>query len=234
MQTAHSHWRKRLDLPAYQVGEAARYARTTPQTVRNWQKLRGEQGGVLSERESGEALSYLQLIEMGVVAAMRKAGVRLDKIQAARTYLAHEFKAEYPFAKYEFKTNGKALFVEYAHIMGESERDKLLVVSESGQLAWTEILRQRLREFDYDMELATVLRWKVGGEDSPVMVDPRVSFGAPQVNGIPTWVLRERWKSRESLSDIAEDYCLETHLVLSALQFEGIQIDPDRPNVWVH
>jgi len=78
------------------------------------------------------------------------------------------------------------------------------------------------------------MRWKVDGVDSPVRLDPRVAFGAPQVRGIPTWVVRERWMSGENLADIAGDYELEPQLVSSALHFEGIEVDPDRPSQWIH
>lgn len=235
MATLHTNlWRERLHLPSYRVVEAARYARTSTQTVNNWQKAGGHVLGAIGPREQGASLSYLQLIEVGVVAAMRKSGVTLHKIRQARDYLSTQFGSDYPFAQYRFKTDGKSLFMDYDQIVGPKDKGKLLAVNENGQLAWNEILGQRLREFEYDADLGTVLRWKVAGADSPVRVDPRVAYGAPQVNGIATWVLRERWCSGEGLMDIATDYDLAPHLVLAALQFEGIEVDPDRPNLWVH
>jgi uncharacterized protein (DUF433 family) len=74
----------------------------------------------------------------------------------------------------------------------------------------------------------------VGGYESPVRLDPRIAFGAPHVNGIATWVLRERWRSGESLRDISKDYQIPSQAVLAALQFEQVQIDPDRPSKWTH
>src|SRR5262245_32113704 len=93
-------WRERLAAPAYQVAEAARYARTTAQTIGNWQRLRGNRRGVISQRQARTPLSYFQLIEVGVVAAMRKSGVRLLKIRQARDYLCEEFGSDFPFAHY--------------------------------------------------------------------------------------------------------------------------------------
>jgi hypothetical protein len=108
--TAHSElWRKRLNVPAYRIMEAARYARTSNQTIRNWEKIRGN-SSVVTGRDDREALSYLQLIEVGVVAAMRQSGVKLDTIRDARKYLSTEFKSPFPFAQYRFKTDGKTLF----------------------------------------------------------------------------------------------------------------------------
>jgi hypothetical protein len=59
-------WKRRLFIPNYQVGEAARYAGIDPQTVAAWHKR------MLSKREKRAELSYLQLIELAVVAAARK------------------------------------------------------------------------------------------------------------------------------------------------------------------
>src|SRR3954454_19061092 len=55
-------WLRRVFLPNYQVQEAARYARISPQTVINWQK--GAAGPTLASREHRAALSYVQLIEV--------------------------------------------------------------------------------------------------------------------------------------------------------------------------
>lgn len=234
MATAHSElWRKRLKAPAYHVAEAARYARTSTQTIGNWQQARAHRRDVIGPRQKFAPLSYLQLIEVGVVSAMRKSGIKLPKIGQAREYLCSEFKHEFPFAHYRFKTDGKTLFMDYDQIVAR-DKDKLLALNEHGQLAWNEILSRLLQEFDYDPDIGTVIRWKVDGEDSPVRLDPRIAFGAPQVNGIATWVLRERWNSGENLSDIAADYELDPPLVSSALRFEGIEIDPTRPSQWLH
>ena len=234
MATASTEfWRERLTVPAYRVFEAARYARTSSQTIGNWEKLRGNHAGAVSTRDDGEGLSYLQLIEVGVVAAMRKSGVALKKIRQAREYLCEEFNVEYPFAHYRFKTDGKSLFMDYDQV-AKSDKEKLLDLNESGQLAWNQILSALLHEFEYDENLNTVLRWRVDGYDSPIRLDPRVAFGAPHVGGVATWVLRGRWKSGENVSDIAEDYELQPSMVLSALRFENVDVDPDRQSKWIH
>lgn len=233
LETAHSDlWRKRLTAPSYRIMEAARYARTSNQTIRNWEKLHGR-SVIAGDREAREALSYLQLIEVGVVAAMRKTGLSLKKISDGRAYLRKEFGTKFPFAHYRFKTDGKSLFMDYDQIV-PSDKEKLLDVNENGQLAWKPILSGLLQEFEYDSEVGTVLRWRVAGVDSPIQLDPRVAFGAPHVNGIATWVLRDRWESGESVADISEDYELPQDLVTAALRFEHIEVDPDRPHKWIH
>lgn len=226
-------WRERLTTPAYRLLEAARYARTTNGTIRNWERLQGNRLTVVTGRREGEALSYMQLIEVGVVARMRKAKVTLDRIRAAREYLAEEFNSPFPFAQYRFKTDGKSLFMDYDQIV-PADKEKLLDVNERGQLAWTPILGDLLQEFEYDAGLGTVLRWKVAGVDNPILIDPRIAFGSPHVGGIPTWVVRDRWRAGEGVGDIAEDYDLPIDLVTAALRFERVEVDPDRPHKWIH
>src|SRR5689334_1102149 len=102
-------WRKRLGIPAYQVGEAARYAQISSQTVVAWHKIEQK---MLTEKRSRERLSYLQLIELAVVAAFRKAKFPLPEIRAAREYVKRHLQCEHPFAEYKFKRYGKSLFTE--------------------------------------------------------------------------------------------------------------------------
>jgi uncharacterized protein (DUF433 family) len=58
-----------------------------------------------------------------------------------------------------------------------------------------------------------------------VVIDPRISFGAPVVSGIPTWVVKGRWEAGENIFDIREDFGLDENDIRHALTFEGIQIE---------
>lgn len=200
-------------LPAYQIGEAADYAQVAPQTVASWHRIEAE---LLKQREQRSALSYMQLIEVAVVAAFRKAGVLMPRIRKARAWAAHELKSEYPFAEYKFKENAKHLYLDSQQI---DLKDNTVVQADAeGQLEWESVIG-RLKEFEYEDQIA--LRWHVAGEGRPIIIDPRVSFGTPAVRGIPTWVLRGRFDAGESDSDIADDFGLEKDEVREALKFEG-------------
>ena len=214
-------WKDRLRLPAYGVTDAARYADVTGQTIRNWQKLRNRPSP-LGPRERGKNLSYLQLIELAVVAAARDAGVPLWAIRETREYMRCEFNAEFPFAEYRFKTDGRKLWLDCMDLAGKSGKGKLLEVSGKGQYAWSEIIG-RLREFEYDKKLGLAVRWHVAGRASPVVIDPRLRFGAPSVEGVPTRLIAGRWSAGESPSEIADDFGMSERQVFAALQFEGIE-----------
>ncbi len=220
-------WRRRLYLPNYQVREVARYAQISSDTVADWHKA-GTRKTLLS-KDSKASLSYMQLIEVAVVAAFRKAGASLANIRSAREYVANQFGSEYPFAEYRFKSDGKRIVMELQDIDGEKGKGKILRPDQGGQLAWHLILG-RLAEFDYESQ-GIVIKWRVAGPKSPIIIDPRIAFGAPTVDGTPTWALSGRWNAGESVSEIADDFELKEELVREALIFEGVKAESPR---WSH
>ena len=176
-----------------------------------------------------EHLSYLQLVEVAFVATLRKLGVSLQRIRRARAYAAQVLNAEYPFAEYRWLTEGHHAMLNLIDVDdhapetdGGASISSLVVGDAHGQIAWQEMIGARFAEFDYEEDLA--LTWHVRGRDNPVVIDPRVSFGAPTVRGLPTWVLKGRWKAGESISDIEDDFGLEEEEITHGLGFEGIQL----------
>lgn len=215
-------WNARLNIPNYKIRDAARYANLSPQTVASWHsRPKANFKSTLSVREKGKSLSYMQLIEVAVVSSFRKAGVSLKKIRNAREFLSNKLEAEYPFAQYSFKTDGKELWMDYAQLEAEAGDKTLLKASDNGQLAWTDIIG-RLQEFEYEKGLA--MKWHLAGLDSQIAIDPRIQFGSPSIYGIATWVFRGRWEAGEPLSDIADDFGMPNSAVLEALTFEGIDV----------
>ena len=212
-------WKDRLIVPNYPVGEAARYAHVHAGTVGRWHK-----NTTLGQRDPGSKLSYLQLIELAIVAACKKAGMKLEDIRVARAYYAAKFDTKHPFATLRLKTDG----VDLAMDAGAD----LLIGNKGGQLAWKSFIGEKFQEFEYKDGLAA--RWHVGGVKSPVIIDPRVRFGAPHVSGIPTWLLKERWQAGEPLQEMLSDLSLKKAEVESALRFEGIDPKKPRKNEWLH
>jgi uncharacterized protein (DUF433 family) len=211
-------WFRRLYLPAYKVTDAARYAGTSPQTVANWH-YRGSP--ILPGRQRRRPLNYLQLVEVAFVAFFRRMGVPMKRIRNARAYLAKNFNSENPLAEYEFKTEGMHILMEYAQFDPDPNLLRLIVADRGGQLAWEDMFLTKFAEFEYEYELA--LRWHPAGHDSPVVIDPRIAFGAPMVSGVPTWVLKGRWVANESPEEIREEFDLSYEAVRDGLLFEGIR-----------
>ena len=227
MATASTEaWRKRLDLPAYQVGEAARYTHVHPNTVSAWHKIEQR---LLSARQKRAQLSYLQLIELAVVAGFRKAKFRVPEIRAAREFIQKNLDSRHPFAEYKFRHYGKSLFTNFK----EGGAHRLFKANQEGQLAWEDFIGPVLKEFDYEDDGGIAVRWHVGGAGSPIIIDPRISFGAPSVSGTPTWILKGRFDAGESDSEIAEDFRLKVSDVRAALKFEGVIPGSPQPARWI-
>ena len=182
-------WRQRLFVPSYGVGEAARYSHISPQTVTHWR--RGLPG-----YEKGQRLSYLDLIEVAVIAAFRKSGVPLDRIRKARAYATDELDSQHPFVQYRWQTEGFHMMLRLSEIDGDASVDNLVVADEKGQIAWPETVSERFSHFDYD-DTGLVMVWHVLGRDNLVTIDPRMRFGTPTVEGVPTWILEGRWQAGE-------------------------------------
>jgi uncharacterized protein (DUF433 family) len=222
--TQKEFWRARLYVPNYRIREAARYAHLSAQTVAKWHTKPGaNRSSTLSTKDKGAALSYLQLVEVAVVASFRKAGVSLKKIKDAREYLAKQLEAEFPFASYSFKTDGKELWMDYAQFEADHGDKTLLAASKGGQLAWGDIIG-RLQEFDYENNCGLAIRWHVAGRDENVIIDPTIQFGSPSVEGVATWAFKGRWEAGESVDEIADDFGVANSDVVAALRFEGVDL----------
>ena len=219
IEREHELWYRRLFLPAYAVKDAARYSQTKPTTINDWYYGANP---ILTSKEQGKPLSYMQLIEVAFVAFFRRLKISMQRIRKSKDYIAQNFAAEYPFAQYRFKTEGHHILMEYLKLEPSDEFDKnnLIVTDSRGQLAWGSVISEKFAEFEYEHELA--LRWHPAGMTSTVLIDPRIAFGAPMVNGIPTWAIKGRWVAGENIEEIQEDFELDRRFIVDGLEFEGI------------
>ncbi len=227
-------WRKRLYLPAYRVGEAARYAGVSHQMVSYWLRGIRTQQPKLSERSSWQGLSYYELVEVAFVATFRKLGVSLKRIREARAYAAEALESEYPFVQHRWLTEGPRVMLDMkaldwpkargaAYASGKTAAAGPIVLGQGGQAAWSGKVRERFAEFDYEDGIAVV--WHLAGRESLVIIDPRMSFGTPTVGGLPTWVLKGRWEAGEGIEAIIADYRLTEEEIRDGFVFEGVALE---------
>jgi uncharacterized protein (DUF433 family) len=207
-----------LTLPAYTYADVARYTRVPAQTVRNWFKGAYSPGHTMHPvmaDAGGRGLSYLQLAEVAFVAAMRTRRIKIAKLRTAYDYVRSRLGVEYPFVQQEFLIDGTDLFIKALD-------DVLLVVSASrpGQHAWREAVDAYVNQFDYDHHLALI--WHPRSRLRRVIVDPRISFGRPIVEGtgIPTEAIADRLAAGDDLASVAYDFNLTPEQVEDARWFE--------------
>jgi len=96
---------------------------------------------------------------------------------------------------------------------------KLLVRLPGGQLQWAAPVRAFLDKVDFDAK-GVVERMHPLGKASPVVIDPEVTFGIPQVKGIRTEAIAESYAEDGSLERAARDWRLSAKEIEAALQWE--------------
>lgn len=220
----------RLDLdalrrtPAYPFSEAAHYLRLPRSTLRSW--FLGQPGFrplIGLDGKPGEGLSFLNLVEAHVLAAIRRGhGLPLPKVRRSLAFVSDRLGIERPLSAVEFQTNGVDLFLE--------QLGGLLNVSKAGQVEMHALMKAYLRRIKRDplgvpIKLYPFTRkdiTPVGDAPIAVEMDPRIAFGRPVLAGtaVPTAVLADRFKAGETLGDLASDYDTSTEKIEEAIRCE--------------
>ena len=166
------------------------------------------------------ALSFLELMELRVVKAIVDSGVTLQHVRAAAELAADYFRTDHPFASRRVFTDGKAIF---SAITEDATAPDIVKWSakEIEQIISGVVFANFLHEIEFDERTSFAYRWWPLGRHEPVVLDPRVSFGAPVIEGtaVRTAVVA-RLASYLSPEDAAVAYELEMRQVQSAVRFE--------------
>jgi uncharacterized protein (DUF433 family) len=164
------------------------------------------------------ALSFLNLVEAHVLAAIRRQHhVPLPKVRAALSYVGKKLDIERPLAESEFQTDGVDLFLE--------KLGSLINVTQTDQTEMREVIHDHLKRIDRDASGIPIRlhlftrRDDVRDQPSPAAVDPRIAFGRPVLAGrsVPTAVLADRFKAGDTLNRLAEDYDTSPQQIEEAL-----------------
>lgn len=217
-------WLDRLNLPAYSIAEAARWAGVHPNTLRYWHYGRSGKGRgvVLPGKKRRQPLTYVQLAEVAFVATFRKLGVPLKNIRRAHSYLCESMGTDYPFAQYRFQTEGVHVLLRLGELHPDlADMNEMIIADRAGQIAWKEMLAERFAEFDYEHGVAA--RWHVAGSNSAVVIDARIAFGTPTIRGIKTRAIGGRAKAGVTDEALQRNFGLSAEEVNDALRFEGLK-----------
>ncbi len=133
--------------------------------------------------------------------------------------MVREFGSQHPLALQQFETDGVNLFIQKV--------DKLINVSQEGQLAMRELLTSHLQRIEHDeaglaMRLYPFTRPDHFQQLKAVVIDPRMSFGRPVIagTGIAIVVIAERYLAGESIVELAKDYGRELSEIEEAVRCE--------------
>lgn len=234
------------ELPMYSLGDAGRYLKLNPMTLRSWVFGRTYQLKDGSPRRWDSViqlpdpktplLSFLNLVELHVLSGIRRIhNVRFQKVRSALAWVETFYPDEKNLlARVEFWTDKFDLFIRTS--------GDLICASQHGQQVIQEVVEQYLHRIERDFDKTPLRLYPFSKEivlgfgnkdskpsdleDTPksIVIDPLIAFGRPSVSGtgIPTNVIAGRFKAGERIIELSRDYDIEEKQIKEALDYEGI------------
>jgi uncharacterized protein (DUF433 family) len=216
-----------LDRELYAVGEAARLLRVPQSTLRWWLEGRAVRGKqyppVIREEATGSGLvTWGEFVEAGYLKEYRSRSVPLPELRRFIDELRGELHVRYPLAHLQpYVSAHRRLVLELQKTAGLPPEFGLVLEVTSGQLLLGRAAESFIEhvEFSEEGDNSAVRVFPVGKE-SPVVIDPRRSFGAPSIRGVRTEALAELIDAGEPPEGVAEDFDLPVELVKAAVAYE--------------
>ncbi len=165
---------------------------------------------------------WAEFVEAGFLREYRKVRVSLQKLRPVIEDMRRAFDVPYPLAHFKplVDSSKRELVFEMQEQAGlDPELYLVRRGRDSWQLVWADALRAFLEKVEFDPE-GVAERMHPMGKESPVVIDPTVSFGVPHVGGIRTEVLAEAYASGESFSALAETWGLSVTEIEAAVRWE--------------
>ena len=206
----------------YTPREAARLVGTTAQQILRWTRGSGPNEPLWNAHfqfldEDVTEISFLDLVEVRVVTALRRADVSLQAIRFAIDFAKDRYGIDRPLASQSFKTDGTEILMEAL------EGDKNLISLSKrrpGQKVFKDIIFQSLNDLEYEDE--TAARWRPRGY-SAVIIDPDRRFGDPILDdfGLSTGTIYSEFKQFRDFRYLSNIYEVPQNALKVCVQFES-------------
>jgi len=214
-----------LDLPLYSVTEAGRLLSINPVTLRRW--LNGfttrdttYQPIIRPEPSASDAVTWGEFVEAGFLHEYR-THVSLQQIRPVVEGMRQEFGVRYPLAHFMPLVDPlkRQVVLRLQELTGIP--DELFIVRwKNQQLQWSAPVESFLFKVEFDPLDAVARRMFPLGRDVPVTIDPKRSFGVPQVRGVRTEAIVELLDAGESPEAVARMWGMDEQEVEAALTWE--------------
>ena len=179
--------------PAYTVADTGRLIGLTPGRIRRWlhgysyewgppeNRKHGSQPPVIKGfRKTGERLaSFLDLMELLFAKSFLDSGVSLRKVRTALEEAKQFTKSDHPFASHQFYAWGKGLVLELPF----RESPVLVELLTHGQTVIRPVVLEHALKIDFETSGNIASAWWPQGKGNPVVLNPKVCFGAPSIVG---------------------------------------------------
>lgn len=167
------------------------------------------------------ALSFVELIELRVIKILIDREFSLQAVRRIADMAREDYGVRHPFASLHLFTEGRKILVEQE---GRRAEPSFVELTRRGrfQLQAGELVSGFLDEIAFDKGTSLVYRWWPLGDSFPVVLDPRICFGAPTIEGtaLRTDVVRDM-VGASSPEGAAEAYRIDTSSVGAAVEFEA-------------
>jgi uncharacterized protein (DUF433 family) len=167
------------------------------------------------------ALSFLELMELRIVKALvDNKGISLQEVRKSAATARDVFNTPHPFASRRVFTERKRI---YASVTPDAESEVLEMRRGRAVQVVLGDLIPMLEEVDFDEESSLVSIWWPLGKSEPVVLNPRIQFGAPVMAGtrVRTTVAAEMAR-RTSVEIAADNLGLADRQVRASVQFEQL------------
>ncbi len=225
MDTRRLHPSEIKLLPAYPLAEAARYLGSNPSTLGAWfngrdYKVNGQpkkaKAVLMSARIKGEPISFLDLIEAHILLAIRRGyGIPLKRFRTAMDHLRETGGDLHFLAHREFLHDRRDLFLKWDN--------KLVSLSERGQLVDKEVIAEGLKQITYgdDGYAARFFPRHDERRQESIVLDPTINFGRPCLVrlGVGADAIAMRFVAGERITDLAQDYAATREEVEEAIRW---------------
>lgn len=223
----------RFSVPLYTVAEAARALDVPISTFVTWAKgydrhppgrapVRGEPLVTAFPSSPGHpAVPFVGLAEGMVLAAVRRAGVPMQRVRPALGVLAKEIGVEHALASRRLHTDGAELLFDHADdVTGDESVARELVVVRSGQRVFAEAIDEYLRRITYGPDDYASLIRLPGFDSAEVVADPTRSFGQPifRHGATPVRTVLERFWAGDHIETLSEEFGVPTSEIEDVLR----------------
>ena len=204
----------------YSPRQAGRLLGSSPQDVLRWTRGSGPQEPLWKAHyqflDDSNEISFLDLIELRVVRALRVAGISLQAIRYAIEVAQKRFNIDRPLSAIQFKTDGTEILMDAVEQDGE-----LVSLSKKrpGQKVFSRLVAQSVSGLEF--EGSRVSRWRPE-QTKHVIIDPERSFGDPILEdvGISTSVLFQEFERFRDYKYLSRLYEIDVAQIRDAVSFE--------------
>jgi uncharacterized protein (DUF433 family) len=194
----------------YTVREAAGFLQLPPSTLQRWASRGGHDGSLvqtLPVTRGAASMTFVGLSEAYILRALRSTGVPLQRIRPALDRLRTDIGIDYALASGHLFSDGSEILFDYLASDAGDRVLRSLTVVRSGQTVFVPIVRDYLKQIEWDSSSWPVrLHLKI--KRAQVVVDSERAFGRPILvhGGARIEDLADRWLGGDDLKEIARDY----------------------------